>query len=123
MTGCSDAILNKEPLSEISPETLFQTESGFRSALDGVYGLMQNDLLGYNFCIYSIPEAINDDIISGDPYGFTFENSHADIYPLTYDAEEFQIEGFWRVSYEAINNANTIIKSARKSNLETLRHF
>lgn len=42
MTGCSDAILNKEPLSEISPETLFQTESGFRSALDGVYGLMQN---------------------------------------------------------------------------------
>lgn len=51
-TGCSDAILNKEPLSEISPETLFQTESGFRSALDEFMDFMQNDLLGYNFCIY-----------------------------------------------------------------------
>lgn len=117
LTGCSDDIINKSPLDEVSPESLLLTEGGFRSALDGVYAIMQEDFLGYNFCIYSIPEAINDDLIIGDPYSFTFEGTHEDIYPLTYDATAFQIEGFWQISYEAINVANTIIKAARTSNL------
>ncbi|WP_203256181.1 RagB/SusD family nutrient uptake outer membrane protein [Hyunsoonleella ulvae] len=117
LTNCSDDIIEKEPLDEVSPENLLQTEGGFRTALDGVYGIMQEDFLGYNFCIYSIPEAINDDIIAGDPNGFTFENTHADIYPLAYDATTFQIEGFWRESYKAINNVNAIIKVARTSSL------
>lgn len=115
--GCSDNIINKAPLDEISPETLLLTDGGFRSALDGVYAVMQQDFLGYNFCIYSIPEAINDDLVIGDPYGFTFENTHADIYPLAYDATMFQIEGFWKESYKAINNVNTVIKGARASKL------
>ncbi|MGC6431152.1 MAG: RagB/SusD family nutrient uptake outer membrane protein [Jejuia sp.] len=123
LTNCSDDIINKPPLDEVSTETLFQTKGGFRSALDGVYALMRKDFLGYNFCIYSIPEAINDDIVAGSPDGFTFENTHTDIYPLSYDAEEFQIEGFWKISYEAINNANAIIKGARGSNLASKDAF
>lgn len=117
LLSCSDNIINKSPLDEVSPETLLRTEGGFRSALDGVYAIMKEDILGYNFCIYTIPEAINDDIVMGDPDGFTFENTREDIYPLAYDATMFQIEGFWKVSYEAINNANTIIKAARTSDL------
>lgn len=120
--SCSD-IINKEPLDEISPENLFQTESGYRNALDGIYGIMKKDFTGYNFCIYSIPEAINDDLVAGDATGFTFEGTNTDIYPLTYDATEFQTEGFWRISYEAINNVNTIIKNARVSNLDNKNIF
>jgi len=117
LTNCSDDIIEKEPLDEVSPENLLQTEAGFRTALDGVYAIMQEDFLGYNFGVYSIPEAINDDIIAGDPNGFTFDNTHADIYPLAYDATSFQIELFWKVSYQAVNNVNAIIKVARASNL------
>lgn len=117
LTNCSDDIIDKEPLDEVSPENLLQTEAGFRTALDGVYAIMQEDFLGYNFGIYSIPEAINDDIIAGDPNGFTFDGTHADIYPLAYDATAFQIELFWKVSYQAINHANAIIKGARASSL------
>lgn len=117
LSSCSDNILDKEPLDEVSPETLLQTEGGFRSALDGVYAIMKQDFLGYNFCIYSIPEAVSDDIILGSPFGFTFDNTHNDFYTLTYNADSFQSEGFWKISYEAINNANTLIKAARTSNL------
>lgn len=117
LSGCSNNIINKAPLDEISPENLLLTDGGFRSALDGVYAIMKQDFLGYNFCIYSIPEAINDDLKSGDPYSFTFEGSHEDIFPLTYNATMFQFEGFWKQSYAAINNVNTIIKGARVSDL------
>lgn len=118
-SSCTDELINKNPTDEASPETLFETEGGFRSALDGVYGAMKEDFLGYNFCILSIPEAINDDVIAGDPMGFTFEGTHADIYPLDYDPTEFQLEGFWKIAYEAINNANTIIKYGNGSPLKS----
>ena len=62
-------------------------------------------------------------MVAGSPFGFTFENTHADIYPLTYDATEFQLEGFWRVSYQAISNINSIIKGARASNLANKNVF
>ncbi|MFD2724925.1 RagB/SusD family nutrient uptake outer membrane protein [Hyunsoonleella rubra] len=117
LTNCSDDIIGKVPLDEEAPENLLKTESGFRAALDGVYAIMQEDLLGYNFGIYSIPEAINDDIIAGDPNGFTFDGTNSDIYPLAYDATAFQIEGFWRASYQAVSNVNAIIKVARESSL------
>ncbi|WP_421918824.1 RagB/SusD family nutrient uptake outer membrane protein [Marinifilum sp.] len=116
-SACEDEFIEKQPLDEVSPETLFETEAGFRTALDGVYATMKTDFLGYNFCIYSIPEAINDDIIAGNERGFTFENTHVDIYPLDYDFEDFQIEGFWTFAYEAINNANSIIKYGQNSSL------
>ncbi len=115
ISSCTDELINKTPTDEASPETLLETEGGFRSALDGVYGVMKQDFLGYNFCILSVPEAINDDVIAGSPLGFTFENTHADIYPLNYDPTEFQLEGLWRICYEAINNANTIIKYGKNS--------
>lgn len=121
--GCSNDIINKNPISEVSPENLFQTEGGFRRALDGVYAIMKEDLLGYNLGIYSIAEGINDDIVAGDPYGFTYDNSHMDIYPLSYDATAFQLEGFWAISYQAINNANAIIKAARTSELDNKNVF
>lgn len=121
--SCSDDILDKEPLDEISPALLLISEGGFRAALDGVYGVMRDDLLGYNIGIYSIPEAINDDIVVGDPFSFTFDNTHTDIYPLTYDQNNFQPLVFWIVSYKAINNANTIIKAARSSTLENADSF
>ena len=119
VSSCEDNFIEKSPLDEIAPETLFETDLGFRTALDGVYSEMKNDFLGYNFCIYSIPEAINDDIVAGSPFGFTFENTHADIYPLNYDSEKFQLEGFWKIAYSSINNANSIIKYARLSNLNS----
>lgn len=105
-------------MDEISADALFQTEEGYRNALDGVYAVMKDNLLGYNFGIYSIPEAINDDLVEGDPLGsFTFDGTDTDIYPLAYDASGFQIEGFWSTSYEAINNANSIINAGRRSEL------
>ena len=116
-TSCSDDIIDKDPLDSVSPGNLFLTEGGFRTALDGVYAIMQEDLLGYNFGVYSIPEAINDDIIIGASGGFTFDNTHADIYPLNYDPSEFQFELFWKTSFQALNHVNTIIKGARESNL------
>lgn len=122
-SSCEDDFIEKEPTDQVAPSTLFETENGFRTALDGVYATMKQDFLGYNFCIYTIPEAINDDIIAGDPYGWSFENSHGDIYPLDYDYQDFQIEGFWRIAYESINNANSIIKYGQSSSLRNKDQF
>ncbi|WP_321308866.1 RagB/SusD family nutrient uptake outer membrane protein [Marinifilum fragile] len=122
-SACEDEFIEKQPLDEVAPETLFETEAGFRTALDGVYAAMKGDFLGYNFCIYTIPENINDDIIAGSQYGFTFENTHADIHPLNYDYQSFQLEGFWKFAYEAINNANSIIKYGQNSSLRNKDQF
>lgn len=116
-SACEDELIEKVPTDEVAPAKLFDTESGFRTALDGVYATMKDDLLGYNFCIYTIPENINDDIIAGDPMGWSFENTHANIHPLDYDYQEFQTEGFWKLAYAAINNANSIIKYGQTSSL------
>jgi hypothetical protein len=123
LSACEDEYIEKIPTDEVAPAKLFETESGFRTALDGVYAEMKKDLLGYNFCIYSIPENINDDIIAGSPYGFSFENTHADIHSLDYNYEGFQIEGFWKIAYAAINNANSIIKYGQSSSLDNKDQF
>lgn len=122
-SACEDDLIEKLPTDEVAPEKLFETESGFKTALDGVYAAMKEDFLGYNFCIYSIPEAINDDIVAGDPSGWTFEGTHRDIYPLDYNYETFQLEGFWRIAYASINNANSIIKYGQTSSLSDKDQF
>ncbi|MCT4601715.1 MAG: RagB/SusD family nutrient uptake outer membrane protein [Marinifilum sp.] len=122
-SACEDDLIEKVPTAEVAPEKLFETENGFRTALDGVYATMKQDFLGYNFCIYTIPEAINDDIIAGDPNGWTFEGTHSDIYALDYDYEAFQIKGFWSTAYEAINNANSIIKYGQNSSLKNKNQY
>lgn len=122
--GCSDDIIHKQPLDELAPAALLQTEGGFRSALDGVYGLMKQDFNGYSFGIYTIPEAISDDLLaSGNPNDYSFDNSVETIYPLTYNSSTGGIEGFWRISYQAIYNVNTIIKQARSSSLKNKDSF
>ncbi|GIQ57654.1 membrane protein [Flavobacterium collinsii] len=123
-SSCSDDIINKEPLDQLAPETLFQTEGGFRSALDGVYGLMKQDFYGYSMGIYTIPEAIGDDLLgSTNSKDFSFDNSSLSIYPLAYNSSTGGIEGFWKISYQAIYNVNTIIKYARKSTLTNKNAF
>ncbi|MEP6931578.1 MAG: RagB/SusD family nutrient uptake outer membrane protein, partial [Flavobacterium sp.] len=123
-SSCSDDIIHKEPLDELAPKTLFQTEGGFRNALDGVYGLMKQDLNGYSFGIYSIPEAISDDLSgSASPADYSFDNSMETIYPLTYNGSTWCTEAFWKISYQSINNVNTIIKYARASSLKNKEAF
>jgi hypothetical protein len=118
LSACSDDIINKEPLDELSAETLFQTEGGYRSALDGVYAIMKQDFFGYSHGIYSMPEAISDDLIgSSSTKDFSYDGGLENIYPLAYTPTTGNIEGFWRISYQAIYNVNTIIKQARKSTL------
>lgn len=118
LSSCSDDIINKEPLDELAPETLLKTEGGFRSALDGVYGVMKQDFFGYSYSIYTIPEAISDDLLaSTKPGDYSFDNSLESIYPLAYSSSTGGIEGFWKISYQAINNVNVIIKHARISTL------
>jgi len=118
LSACSDDIINKEPLDELSPETLFQTEGGYRSALDGVYAIMKQDFFGYSHGIYSMPEAISDDLVgSSNSKDFSYDGGLENIYPLAYTPTTGNIEGFWKISYQAIYNVNTIIKQARKSTL------
>ncbi|TCN59059.1 hypothetical protein [Flavobacterium circumlabens] len=83
LSSCSDDIINRQPLDELAPGTLLQTEGGFRSALDGVYGIMKHDFNGYSFGIYTIPEAISDDLLaSSSPNDYSFDNSVETLYPL-----------------------------------------
>ena len=124
LSACTDDIINKEPLDELSPETLFQTDGGFRSALDGVYGVMKQDFFGYSHGIYSIPEAISDDVVgSSNSKDYSFDGSLENIYPLAYTSTTGNIEGFWKISYQALNNVNTIIRQARKSTLANKNVF
>lgn len=60
LSACTDDIINKEPLDELSPETLFQTDGGFRSALDGVYGVMKQDfsVILMEFTVFRKPSAM-----------------------------------------------------------------
>lgn len=123
LCSCEDQFIDKKPTSEVAPVTLFKTERGFRTALDGVYAIMKKDLLGYNFCIYTIPEAITDDFIAGASDGWTFDATSNHIYTLNYNWETFQLEGFWEISYAAINNANTIIKYGKKSSVDNKNQY
>jgi starch-binding outer membrane protein, SusD/RagB family len=124
LNSCSDDIINKQPLDELAPGTPLQTEGGFRSALDGVYGVMKQDFNGYSFGIYTIPEAISDDLLaSSNPNDYSFDNSTETLYPLSYTGSTGGIEGFWRISYQAINNVNTIVKQARSGSLKNKDAF
>lgn len=122
LNGCSQDIIDKNPLDEAAPGDFLDSEEAYRSALDGVYAVMKKDLLGYNMCIITVPEAATDNLLTTNS-GFTFTGIEKEIYPLAYSGNTFQLEGLWSTSYAAINNANTIIKQAKESGNEELNPF
>lgn len=112
LIGCSKDFIEKNPLDGAAPGDFLDSKEAYRSALDGVYAVMKEELTAYNMSFLTVTESVSDNLL-GTNEGFAFDGVDRDIYPLAYGSDAFQLEGLWRISYQAIENANTIIREAR----------
>ena len=108
--GC-ESWLDVQPVDSVSEEQLFETESGFMQALNGVYVEMNNASLYGEELLFKTTE------ILAQRYQFSSAGSQAGYYELsrfnyTADNAEEVAENIWKEAYALILNVNKIIANA-----------
>jgi hypothetical protein len=100
LSGC-DNYLNREPLSDLSPETFFKTKGDMRTWVAGAYDELQNALLGDQ------PAALEWGDLRSDNYGNTGYGDTR-VYMNAIDASQAQYN--WENLYRVIDRCNVAIK-------------
>ena len=105
-TSCNDW-LDVKPSDQVEDTDLFDTESGFKEALAGVYSAMLTESTYKKDFLYGVVGVLGHEWSS-------YPTNYSDVadykYSTTY-AENF-FSGFWSSNYNAIANANNILKYA-----------
>lgn len=120
--GC-ESWLDVQPVDSVSEEQLFETESGFMQALNGVYVEMNNASLYGEELLFKTTE------ILAQRYQFSSAGSQAGYYELsrfnyTADNAEEVAENIWKEAYALILNVNKIIANAdEKKELFSGEHY
>lgn len=100
IVSCVD--LNENPPSDLSPENFYSSESELNSALTGIARALYSDWSGFDYGYDLLLASGAEDV-----------KSEADIFKnfdkLIPNDREIVIRDYWRKSYEAISNANTLI--------------
>ena len=101
--GCSDW-LDVDPKSQIKQEVLFESESGFRDALTGIYTVMARTQM------YGGTETMGFLDMVGQVYT-EVSIDYADALNYDYEATKIEkcIDTIWRGNYNAIANCNHIL--------------
>ncbi len=96
--------LEKEPYN-LTPETYFNNEAELNKILTGVYSpLMQEQFYGENYPSY---------LVGGDDLSFYQRSTpKVAVCCATASSSTPEIMMFWRILYEGINRANTLLKNA-----------
>ena len=115
--------LDVQPVDSVSEEQLFETESGFMQALNGVYVEMNQSSLYGGELLFNAVE------ILAQRYQFSSAGEQADYYQLeqfnyTSDYAEEVAENIWKEAYALILNVNKILSNAdEKKELFSGEHY
>lgn len=115
--------LDIQPVDSVSEEQLFETESGFMQALNGVYVEMNQSSLYGGELLFNAVE------ILAQRYQFSSAGEQADYYQLeqfnyTSDYAEEVAENIWKEAYALILNVNKILSNAdEKKELFSGEHY
>ena len=104
--ACQDW-LDVSPKSEIKSDLMFESESGFRDALNGVYILMRGtDLYGQE-ATWGFIDAI------GQQYSVYYSPAARYYYAIRYNYAQTtsMSDGIWEKAYKAIANINNILEN------------
>ena len=104
--------LDVQPVDSVSEEQLFETESGFMQALNGVYVEMNQSSLYGGELLFNAVE------ILAQRYQFSSAGEQAGYYQLgqfnyTSDYAEEVAENIWKEAYALILNVNKLIKISK----------
>ncbi len=106
ISSCSD-FLNKEP-HDLTPEGYFNTQDELEAFLTGTYSpIMQTQFYGNYYILYNA---------GGDDLGF-FQRSNATTSMICANtsSSDIYITSYWRILYDGINRANTLIENVNKN--------
>ena len=115
--------LDVQPVDSVSEEQLFETESGFMQALNGVYVEMNQSSLYGGELLFNAVE------ILAQRYQFSSAGEQAGYYQLgqfnyTSDYAEEVAENIWKEAYALILNVNKILSNAdEKKELFSGEHY
>lgn len=110
-SSCQDW-LDVDPKSEIKSDLMFESESGFRDALNGVYILMRGtDLYGQE-ATWGFVDAIGQQY---DVYSQSARYYQATRY--NYNQTSSVSDALWAKSYKTIANINNILENIDKRSL------
>ena len=99
ITGCEDELINLAPVSEVSTDNFFQSESDFQSALYANY----NGLQELNHINWKMQEVRSDNAFAHrEEGGYDIDN-----FELT--VTDRNIAEFWQTSYNVIFRSNIIL--------------
>lgn len=103
-TSCNDW-LDVKPSDQVEDTDLFETESGFKEALAGVYSSMLTDNTYKKDFLYGAVGVLGHEWSS-------YPTSYSDLANYDYSAtySENYFSGFWKANYNAIANANNVLK-------------
>ncbi len=106
LSSCSE-FLEKEP-HDLTPEGYFNTQEELEAFLTGTYSpIMQTQFYGNYYILYNA---------GGDDLSF-FQRSNATTSMICANtsSSDIYITSYWRILYEAINRANTLIENVNKN--------
>lgn len=117
MTACSDW-LDVKPKTEVEADKLFDTESGFKEALAGVYTAMTKPGLYGRELTFGLLDAV------AQQWAFTTtDNNHVYYDAVNYDYESTtsrpMMDSIWGKMYQTIANVNSILEYVDKKNVFT----
>ena len=118
LSSCSDW-LDVSPVTEIREQELFNTESGYKDALTGVYiKLGMTNLYGKTVSMY-VPEMITRNWTvpteSKDPTGY-----YLSLFDYSNSNVESELDAMWSNMYNAIAQINNIIENIEDTNIRFL---
>ncbi len=106
LSSCAD-FLDKEP-HDLTPEGYFNTQVELETFLIGTYSpIMQTQFYGNYYILYNA---------GGDDLGF-YQRSNAatSMICANNSSSDYYITSYWRILYEGINRANTLIENVNKN--------
>ncbi|MFK7935915.1 MAG: RagB/SusD family nutrient uptake outer membrane protein [Saprospiraceae bacterium] len=110
MPACSD-LLEEDALTFYSEDTVFSTESGAASAINGVYASL-SDWNCYGSAFHNLIMPVSGKF-------FSTQRAALDATGLNTTPSNNSLTQMWEGFYQVINNANTVIKNVETSDLAT----
>lgn len=103
-TGCTDFIEQPTPAQSLPSDAAFSDVPGLRTALVGAYDAVQDADFG------AAGLAMNSSILSDNAEWRGSFPSYVEMYERQLTASNTEVTGFWEHAYEAINQANLVIR-------------
>lgn len=108
ITSCMDEFIELEPISTVSTDALYKTDSDFQDAVTGIYGVLQNQY--QSMWLYG-------DMRGDDSWDELVKGTAAAMDNFTINNDDNTIRNTWRNYYRTINLANTVISKIENADI------